>query len=252
MTDVASDQDQAAAGVATDASASTAEERPGVASRFGPLTPLRVVVLLVAVAFLAGTVGWAVSERTRDPLNEVDVGFMQDMGYHHDQAVQMSLLLLAKPDVPRDLRGFAQEIIMDQRFEQGVFNAILDRFGYPAEPGETVMDWMDTPLPRDSMEGLATDEQMQQLRDAEGSEAQALWISLMSEHHLAGLHMADWAARHGHDATVRNLARSMVRSQRSEVLDLDRFRRREGLPLAEGFGDPTKDQRLNPLSLADG
>jgi uncharacterized protein (DUF305 family) len=224
-----------------------------LAARFGPLTPLRVVALVVAVAFLAAAVGWTVGERNRDPLNEVDVGFMQDMGYHHDQAVQMSLLLLAKDDMPRDLRGFAQEFIIDQRFEQGVFNAILDRFGYPAEPGDEVMGWMGmAPMPRDSMEGLATDEEIQQLRDAEGEEAQALFIALMTEHHLAGLHMADWAARHGQDATVRNLARAMVRTQRSEVLDMDRFRRRQDLPIPEGFGNPLEDQRLNPLSLADG
>ncbi len=223
-----------------------------LAARFGPLSPGRIVALVAAVAFLAAAVGWTLGERTRDPLNEVDVGFMQDMGYHHDQAVQMSLLLLAKDDMPRDLRGFAQEIIMDQRFEQGVFNAILDRFGHPAEPGDEVMGWMGMePMPRDSMEGLATDEQMAQLRDAEGPDAQALWIALMSEHHLGGLHMADWEARHGQDATVVNVARSMVRSQRSEVLDLARFRRNQDLPIPEGFTDPTKDQRLNPLSLAD-
>lgn len=246
MSDVASDHPQAEP-------EPEAPEAGGLAARFGPLTPLRVVALVVAVAFLAAAVTWTVGDRTRDPLNDVDVGFMQDMGYHHDQAVQMSLLLLAKDGVPSDLRHFAQEIIMDQRFEQGIFNAILDRFGYPAEPGDEVMGWMGMePMPRDAMEGLATDDQMQQLRDAEGTDAEALWIALMTEHHLAGLHMADWAARHGQDATVRNLARAMVRGQRSEVIDIDRYRRREGLPIPEGFGDPLKDQRLNPLSLAEG
>jgi len=120
-----------------------ADTLEAMASRFGPLTPLRVVALVAAVAFLAAAVGWTVGERNRDPLNEVDVGFMQDMGYHHDQAIQMSLLLLAKDDMPRDLRSFAQEFIIDQRFEQGVFNAILDRFGYPAEPGDEVMGWIE-------------------------------------------------------------------------------------------------------------
>jgi uncharacterized protein (DUF305 family) len=230
-----------------------APEAGGLAARFGPLTPLRVVALVVAVAFLAAAVGWAVAERNRDPLNEVDVGFMQDMGYHHDQAVQMSLLLLAKDDVPRELRSFAQEFIIDQRFEQGLFNGILDRFGHPAEPGPEVMGWMGmAPMPRDSMEGLATDEQMEELRAAEGDDAQSLFIALMTEHHLAGLHMADWAARHGEDPTVRNVARAMVRTQRSEVLDLDRYRRRVELPIAAGFENPLEDQRLNPLSLADG
>lgn len=218
---------------------------------FGPLTGLRVVALLVAVAFLAGAVGWSVGQRDRDPLSSTDVGFLQDMGYHHEQAVQLSLLILAKDEVDPGLKSFAQEIIIGQRYEQGLFNAILDRFDHPSEPGSEVMAWMGPGLPRDEMEGLATEEQVQELRDAEGADAEALWIALITNHHLGGLHMADWAARNGQDRATRNIARAMVRSQRGEVIDLDFYRRAHDLPLAEGFDDPLQDQRLNPLSLAD-
>ena len=43
----------------------------------------------------------------------------------------------------------------------------------------------------------------------------------------------------------------MVRNQRSEIIDMNRYRLRAGLPIPEGFDDPLKDQRLNPLSLQD-
>ena len=222
-------------------------------SRSGSLPGAKVAILVAAVAFLAGAVGFVVGERTggADPLNASDVGFMQDMGLHHDQAVQMSLILLDKPEIDRSLKAFAQEIIIGQRYEQGVFVALLDRFGHPTEGGDTVMGWMGEPMAAEDMTGLATPEQMDALRDAEGDEAASLWIALMSEHHLAGLHMADHAARHGGDETVVNLARSMITTQRGEVIDLARYRRNNELPLPAGFEDPTQDQRLDPITFRE-
>jgi uncharacterized protein (DUF305 family) len=225
-------------------------EAPPARRRF---SPGQVVVLFAAVAFLVGAVAYVVGDRqgSKDPLNSVDVGFMQDMGYHHEQAIQMALLLQAKDDVDPGLQSFATEVIMGQRYEQGIFSATLDRFGHSSEVGGTVMGWMGEPVPTDDMPGLATEEQMQQLADANGEEAEALWIALMSEHHLAGLHMADYAARHGQDKTTVNLAKAIVKNQRSEILDYNRYREAHDLPIPAGFEDPTKDQRLDPLSFRD-
>ena len=113
------------------------------------------------------------------------------------------------------------------------------------------MGWMGEAQPIEDMVGIATDAQIEELRAAEGTEAEALWIALMSEHHLAGLHMADWEARHGSDRTVVNLAKATVKNQRSEVLDIARYRRSHDIPIPDGFDDPTQDQRLNPLSFTD-
>jgi len=213
----------------------------------------QIVVLIVALAFLAGAIGYFVGDREAgaDPLNAADVGFMQDMGYHHDQATQMALMLLDKDDIDPDLRSFAYEIIIGQRYEQGVYSATLDRFGHSSDPGDTVMDWMGEGMPAEEMDGLATAEQLQQLRDATGEEAEALWIALMSEHHLAGLHMADYEARHGSDPTTVNLAEATVKNQRSEIIDIQRFRTQAELPIPEGFTDPLDDQRLDPISFGD-
>ena len=230
------------------------EPEPTLDDERGPwagLSPVRLVVLLLAVSFLAGAVGYAIAERGRDPLSSTDVGFMQDMSYHHEQAVQMSILLLDKDDVDPELKSYAQEIVIGQRYEIGLMNAILDRFGYGFQPGETVMGWMGPPLPRDAMEGLASEAQMRALADAHGAEAETLFIALMTEHHLGGLHMADWEARHGSDNTTRNIAEEMVMTQRGEVIDLDRYRTRRDLPIADGFDNPLQDQRLNPLTFTE-
>ncbi|MCB0962970.1 MAG: DUF305 domain-containing protein [Acidimicrobiales bacterium] len=217
------------------------------------LSGLQIGVLVAALAFLGGAIGYAVGDgqANADPFNAVDVGFMQDMGYHHDQATELSIILLDKDGVDPDLKAFAQEIIVGQRYEQGVYSALLDRWGHSSDPGDTVMGWMGEEQPTETMDGLATPEQIDALIAAEGDEAEALWIALMSEHHLAGLHMADYEARYGQDRTVVNLAEATVRNQRSEVLDIARYRTNAGLPIPEGFTDPTEDQRLNPISFTD-
>lgn len=232
---------------------------PSTAGRFstalGPVTWLRALTLALAFAVLGGAIGWTVASSDDDPLSATDVGFMQDMDYHHTQALQMSKILLFKDGIDRNLNGFAEEILADQRYEQGLMNAILARFDYPVDPFSvdpelgTAMGWMGPEYPRDEMAGMATEAQMDELEAAEGDEAEALWIALMTEHHLGGLHMADYEARHGSDETVRNLAETMVSNQRSEVIDLNRYRTRKDLPIPEGFDDPMTDQRLNPLSL---
>lgn len=225
---------------------SASVERSGIVS----LGRGRTIVLGAALAFLVGCLAFVVGTRqgSGDPLSATDAGFMRDMSYHHDQAVQMSTILLGKAGVDVSLRNYADEILKEQRFEQGFMNATLDRFGYPSNPGTTSMAWMGMAVPLDSMDGLATEAQMTKLSEAEGADAEALWVALMSEHHLGGLHMADWEARHGRDETVTNLAQAMVRTQRSEVIDLARFRQRRDLAVPPGFSDPMRDSRLNPPS----
>lgn len=223
-----------------------------VRGAFGPLTAGRAVVLAVAFAFLAGTVGYLVGHRTADadPLSAIDVGFMQDMIFHHDQANRMSLILLGKDDVRPSLHGYATEIIMDQRQQQGLMNATLDRFGHDSEPGATSMGWMGhTPVPPEQMDGMASESQIDELTEASGDRAEELWIAMMSEHHLGGIEMADVEARRGHDRTTRNLAGSMVTTQRGEIIDLARYRASKHLGIPKGFTDPLRDPRLNPASV---
>ena len=225
---------------------------PGSSGSFlGPATWPRMFVFAVAFAFLGAAIGWAVGSREKDPFNKVDVGFMQDMTAHHDQAVQMSKMLLFKEGIDRDLRTFAEEFLGDQRFEQGIFNAFLTRFGRPvANPDGTAMGWMGAAVPVEKMSGMATAAQLNQLRDAQGAEAESLFIALMSEHHIGGLHMSYYETLHGKDKTVRNLAAAMLKTQRGEVFDLARARVRLRLPIPKGFTDPTKDPRLDPAATS--
>src|SRR5204862_7426771 len=118
----------------------------------------RLIVLGVALMFLGGSIGYFVSQRSDAPpgAGSVDVGFLQDMRYHHDQATQMSLAYLEKPAAQQDpqLRIIASEILLGQQLEAGAMVQLLHEFGQPdSNESGTAMGWMSMPLPLTSMIG---------------------------------------------------------------------------------------------------
>ena len=83
-------------------------------------------------------------------MNAVDVGFLQDMHTHHDQAVTMSFIYLDKPAADQDpiLRSIAKTIIDEQQYENGyMVGLLLDAGHQPANETGQVMAWMNEPLP---------------------------------------------------------------------------------------------------------
>jgi uncharacterized protein (DUF305 family) len=195
----------------------------------------RLVVLAVAVAFLGGSLGYLLagdSGSARPGLNSVDVGFLQDMSLHHDQAVKMAYFMLDKPigTVDPTIRIIAYEIARGQQYETGRMYQMLADWNRPTESdSDTVMAWMHEPLPEDRMPGLATAENLTQLQAAQGHDADVLFARLMIAHHQGGIHMADYAATHATTNRVRTFAGAMAVDQRSEIAELSKLM---GLPAA--------------------
>lgn len=205
---------------------------------------LRTAVLLTAVAFLGGSVGWAVRvHQERSSRNRVDVGFAQDMITHHDQAVQMALIVLGDPTVPTEVRSAAREILIFQRYEIGLLNDSLARWDESVEGPAKAMGWMGSPLSRAKMPGLATEGEMDRLSDARGQDAAARFLALMTRHHQGGIEMASHAADHGRDGLTKQLATSIARNQRTEIVEYEMLRNRLELPIPEG---------LEPLAEGEG
>jgi uncharacterized protein (DUF305 family) len=194
-------------------------------------SPWRLLVLGVALVFLGGAVGYALTTRseTTPGAGSVDVGFLQDMRYHHDQATQMSLTFLQKPAADQDpaLRTIAAEILLEQQLEAGAMVQLLHEYGQPeANETGTGMAWMSMPVPIAQMPGMATDDQIAQLRAATGRQADLLFCQLMIAHHQGGIHMAQYAAEHASEARVRQLASSMVKGQQDEIRELQQIQSR--------------------------
>ena len=188
-------------------------------------SPWRLLALGAAVLFLGLAAGYAFfgGDSERRSGSTVDVGFLQDMRAHHDQAVSMAFTYLEKPAGEQDrvLRSIAKTILAEQQFESGyMVGLLLDMGADPANETAQAMAWMDQPVPLERMPGMATEAQMDELQAATGPEADALFVELMTAHHQGGIHMADFAAENGDRRDVRSLAERMAANQRGEIVDL--------------------------------
>lgn len=187
--------------------------------------PVNLAAILVAVAVLAGAFGWLIGNNTAlDDPNPTDVGFLQDIRVHHEQAVQMALIYLNDDDTDFDLSIVAREITIGQNIEVGRMIQLLRDFG-ESEVNETdlAMTWMGDPVALDRMPGMATQDDLQALADATGADANALFVQLMSAHHQGGIHMAEHAATHAATDEVRLMATQMASSQLEEISEMVRL-----------------------------
>jgi uncharacterized protein (DUF305 family) len=198
----------------------------------GSLSWLRVALVALAVGVLGVGIGYLVGTRQGVPAaDSVDVGFYQDMITHHEQAIEMAAVELASGSDPT-VKSFAREILQFQSYEIGLMRQQLANWGIdPSDRPDTAMGWMGDPIPVDQMPGLATDEQMDALKQSQGSDTDAMFMELMSAHHLGGVAMADHAASTAGTAEVRQLARTMARNQAIEVNEFRELAQRLGLDI---------------------
>ncbi|MCT2591611.1 DUF305 domain-containing protein [Streptomyces sp. N2-109] len=160
--------------------------------------------------------------RSEHPGKEsVDAGFARDMAVHHQQAVEMSFLVRDSTG-DESVRRLAYDIINTQANQRGMLLARLDEWKLPKTSREPPMAWMGHEMDHAAhggfrMPGMATDAQLDELREAEGKEAEVLYLQLMSAHHHGGVDMAKAAAEQAEDRELASLAEGMVSSQRSEI-----------------------------------
>jgi uncharacterized protein (DUF305 family) len=191
------------------------------------LVGLGVVVLIVAIAAVAT---WVAGSNDDDPdFGAVEVGFLQDMIDHHEQALTISNTLLeANPD--GDAASYARDVILFQTRDIGRMETWLDDAGYTrGSPDRTAMVWMGEPTSVDEMPGLATPEQIQELAASTGAAADRMFFEMMSAHHLGGVHMADYAASHTEIPWLRTFAEAVSYGQRIEVVEYEQAMERYGL-----------------------
>lgn len=185
--------------------------------------PLNFIALGLASLILGIGIGYFVGDRNASvSYNDADVGFLQDMRYHHEQAVDMAFFYLTSVDEPLPrLELYAQEILYTQQLEVGLMIELLRSFG-EAEANDTgtAMAWMGTPVPLDDMDGLASQDELNEYARARGLDASIAFATLMLDHHLGGIHMAEYVRDAGRNPSVRVLADSMIRGQTGEVAEI--------------------------------
>jgi uncharacterized protein (DUF305 family) len=192
---------------------------------------LIVLVTAVVTGLFAGAALWALGgdEDPPSPMNAVDVGFLQDMLDHHDQALEISNRYLEN-NPQGDAGAYAREVIMFQTRDIGWMEDWLAEEGYSrGAPDRIAMEWMDEPTPVAQMTGMQTPERLQELSDARGAEADRLFFEIMTDHHAGGVHMADHAAANGAREEITAFAASVSRNQALEVVEFQRAMERLGL-----------------------
>lgn len=200
----------------------------------------RILIVAATVALIAGVGVWLATADEPPGPDSVDVGFIHDMTVHHEQALEMSLIVARNGEDPV-VRQFAEEILLHQSYEIGRMDEMLRRWGRSrTERDDTAMAWMGMAVPLEQMPGLASDEEMAALRDATGTEADVLFMELMAAHHWGGIHMAEAAAVNASDPELRELAELMESVQRAEIGEFAQAAERLGLdaeiPLEPGSG----------------
>lgn len=143
--------------------------------------------------------------------NAADVMFVQMMIPHHEQAIEMSEIILAKDGVDSEIVALAEQIRAAQDPEITLMEQWLKEWGLPSMSG------MDQGMGHGGMGGMASDAQMAELEAATGSQGSTLFLELMIEHHEGAVDMANDVIDDGRSAEVRQLVEQIVTSQTAEI-----------------------------------
>jgi uncharacterized protein (DUF305 family) len=164
--------------------------------------------LIAASLALAGcgATGARPSASSSSGANAADAMFAQMMIPHHEQAVEMSDVVLSKPGVDARVTALAQQIKAAQAPEIATLRGWLAAWGQP------------TAMPSShAMEGMMSGDEFAQLRAADGFTASKLFLTQMIAHHEGAVQMAQTERSSGLHPGALGVAGSIVDSQTEEI-----------------------------------
>ena len=138
--------------------------------------------------------------------------FATGMIPHHEQAVEMADIVLAKDGIDERVIELAQQIKAAQDPEIETMKGWLTDWGVTYEDsGMGGMEGMD------HGDGMMSESDMVQLDDANGLEASRLFLEQMIVHHEGAIMMAQLEIDNGDNPDAVDLADAIVRGQSTEV-----------------------------------
>lgn len=150
--------------------------------------------------------------------NDADVAFLIGMRPHHEQAVQMSDIVLAA-DPPAEVAALATQIKDAQAPEIEQMNVMLADLGESADPGEHDGEHAG------SHGGMMSDDELAALEAATGTEAARLYLEAMIEHHRGAIEASEKVIAEGEYEPVIALARSIAEEQAAEISTMEQLLR---------------------------
>ena len=179
---------------------------------------------LLIIGLLLGAGGAFYATRATVPGDtSPEAGFLRDMSTHHAQAVAMAMTAHAN-STDDGIISLAADIALTQHGQMGYMQSWLRDWGLSPTGSEPAMSWM--PDAQGSvvgglMPGMATPAQMAALREATGTELNVQFLTLMRQHHLGGIHMAQEILELSDNKDVTWLAQTMVTGQQGEINLID-------------------------------
>jgi uncharacterized protein (DUF305 family) len=164
--------------------------------------------------------------------------FAQHMIPHHQQAIEMSDIVLAKQGIDPRVVDLANKIKAAQGPEIEQMKSWLNQWGMPTMsmmPGMSGMPGMpgQSPMPSQTgmphqsmmpsggmmpgMEGMMSADDMAALQNAQGVDAGKLFLQQMIQHHQGAITMAQNEINTGQYPPTIALARSIATSQQQEI-----------------------------------
>jgi uncharacterized protein (DUF305 family) len=204
------------------------EETPRPRRRFRTVALALGIVVGLILVYAAGVL----TPSLRDPGDtSPEAGFARDMKTHHAQAVEMAMIAYQRATDP-DVRNLGLDIALTQQNQIGQMDAWLQNWDLGPTGPDPAMAWMPEgtkALVDGRMPGMATDAQLTELRNATGKNVDAIFLRLMKQHHLGGIHMAEGILAETDNSQVRRLATAMKEGQQYEINVLTDLQKRPGL-----------------------
>lgn len=141
--------------------------------------------------------------------NAADTMFAQGMIPHHEQAVEMSEMMLQKKDIPAAVTDLATRIKAAQAPEIETMTGWLKSWNESA-----------TMAAGHSMDGMMGDDDLKQLEAAQGTEAAKLFLTQMIAHHEGAVMMAKTVTSQGKNADAIKLSKDIVTAQEAEIKEM--------------------------------
>jgi uncharacterized protein (DUF305 family) len=143
--------------------------------------------------------------------NDADVMFAQHMIPHHQQAVEMSDMVLGKQGVDPRVTELANKIKAAQGPEIQQMQGWLTQWGTPSMP--PMSGHGDMP----GTSGMMSEQDMTALKDAQGVAASKLFLTQMIAHHEGAITMAQTEIKDGQYPVAIELAKAIVTTQQQEI-----------------------------------
>lgn len=172
-------------------------------------TVVSAALVLTGCTQPGGPPGTGGSPSTSVPsdVNMADQMFVMMMIPHHQQAIEMADIVLETAGVDQRVLDLAQQIKDAQGGEIQTMEGWLDSWGVAFR----------VPGGMSHGDGMMSDDDMDDLEAANGSEAARLFLEQMIVHHEGAIDMAQGAVNHGKNADVIALAERIIASQTEEI-----------------------------------